>query len=101
MPLITSNVTLTGQSHFMLIFVLRKVTFSKLHQLCTMNYVAWSLVTPAAYHELTQLVPENPPVKLNESDVMVSPICVNSWYGAGVTTLIRGTELRRFGTWLV
>jgi hypothetical protein len=49
------------------------------------------VVTPTAYHELlTQFVPENPPFKLNESDLTESTICVNSWYGAGATALSHG-----------
>ena len=35
--LITSKVTLTGQSHFMLIFLIPKGQFTKSHQLLTMN----------------------------------------------------------------
>ena len=50
--LITSKVTLTCQSHFMLIFVLRKATLPN-----RINSVPWmNAVTPTPYHECTQLV---------------------------------------------
>ena len=50
--LITFEVTLTGQSHFMLIFVLCKVTLPN-----RINTIPWiSAVTPTLYHECTQLV---------------------------------------------
>jgi hypothetical protein len=50
--LITSKVTLTGQSHFMLIFVLRKVALpNRINSVPRMNAVT---LTP--YHECTQLV---------------------------------------------
>jgi hypothetical protein len=50
--LITFKVTLTGQSHFKLIFVLRKVTVPN-----CINSVPWmTAVTPTPYHECTQLV---------------------------------------------
>jgi hypothetical protein len=50
--LIISKVTLSGQSHFMQIFVLRKATLQN-----RINSVPWMTgVTPTPYHECTQLV---------------------------------------------
>ncbi len=49
---------MTGHSHFMLIFILRKVTSPN-----RINSIPWVNVdTPVSYHELTQLVSENLPV---------------------------------------
>jgi hypothetical protein len=49
--LITSKVTLTGQSHIMLIFVLRKVTFPN-----RINSLPMNAVTLTPNHECMQLV---------------------------------------------
>ncbi len=118
--LITSQVTLTGQSHFMLIFVLRKVTLPN-----HINSVPWmKAVTPTPYHECTQLVQKT--FWLNWMKVtwrsrqtacihgmelelvllrsfMVRSWCdrVHSWCGVDVTACIHGTELMRFGMLLV
>ncbi len=57
-----------------------------------MNSAPWiNVVTPAAYHELSQLVLENPPINLNESVLTESTNYVNSWNEAGVTALSHGT----------
>ncbi len=107
--LITSKVTFTGQSHLMLIFLLRKFTLPN-----RINSVPWmNGVTPTPYHEWTEshqlrtmnershinsvpwmyaIGPKNPLVNLNENDLTESANCVNSWYGVGVTALIHGTE---------
>jgi hypothetical protein len=107
--LITFKVTLTGQSHLMLIFVLRKVTLP-IH----INSVPWiNGITPTPYHECTQLVQKI--LWLNWMKVtwrsrqtayihgteLVWPRsfmvrswcdCVKSWYGVDVTACIQGTE---------
>jgi hypothetical protein len=116
--LITSKVTLTGQSHFILIFVLRKVTLPN-----RINSVPWmNAVTPTPYHEWTQLVQKT--FWLNWMKVtwrsqqtacihgtelvwlrsfIVRSWCdrVHSWYGVEVAACIHGTELMRFDMLLV
>jgi hypothetical protein len=39
--------------------------------------------------------------KSDESDLTESTNCVHAWYGVGVIAFIHGTELMRFGMWLV
>jgi hypothetical protein len=116
--LITSKVTLTVQSHFMLIFVLRKVTLPN-----RINSVPWMhAVTPTPYHECTQSVQKTfwlnwmkvtwrsrPTACIHGTELvwLRSFIvrswcdCVHSWYGVDVTACIHGTELMRFGMPLV
>ncbi len=101
--LITSKVTLTGRSHFMLIFVLRKVTLPN-----RINYVSWmNAVTSTPYHECTQLVHKILClnwIKVNKlHSFMVRSWCdlVKSWYGVDVTVFIHGRELMRFGIGLL
>jgi hypothetical protein len=108
--LITYKVTLTGQSHLMLIFVLCKVTLPN-----CINCAPWmNGVTSTPYHECTQLVQKI--LWLNWMKVtwrsrqtacihgteLVWPRsfmvrswcdCVKSWYGVDVTACIHGTEL--------
>jgi hypothetical protein len=68
--LITFKVTLTGQSHFMLIFVLHKGTLRS-----HINSVPWMYtVTPTPYNECTEF-----------SKRIFWTHCVHSWYGVGVT----------------
>ena len=100
---VTSKVTLTGQSHFMLIFVLRKATL----QNC-INSVPWmNAVTPTPYHECTQLVWIKVAFRSRQTacihgtelvwprSFMVRSWCDrgHSWYGVDVTASIHGTEL--------
>jgi hypothetical protein len=106
--LITSKVTLTGQSHFMLIFVLHKVTYNRI------NSVPWmKAVTPNLYHKCTQLAQKF--LWLNWMKVtwesrhtacihgtelvwprsfMVWSWCdrIKSWYGVDVTACIHDKE---------
>jgi hypothetical protein len=101
--LITSKVTLTGQSHFMLIFVLRKATLPN-----RINSVPWmNAVTPTPYHECTQLVWIKVALRSRQTacihgtelvwprSFMVRSWCDrgHSWYGVDVTASIHGTEL--------
>jgi hypothetical protein len=97
--LITSEVTLTGQSHLMLIFSLRKVTLPN-----RINSVPWmNGVTPTPYHEWTQLVQKilwlicacihgTELVWPRSFMVWSGCDCVKSWYGVDVTACIHGTE---------
>ncbi len=101
--LITSKVTLTDQSHFILIFVLRKATLPN-----RINSVAWmNAVTPTPYHECTQLVWIKVALRSRQTACIhgtelvwqrsftVRSYCdrVHSWYGVDVTAVIHGTEL--------
>jgi hypothetical protein len=64
--LITSKVNLTGQSHLMLIFVLRKVTLpNRINSVPRMNGV-----TPTPYHECTQLAK----TILFQGSLLITPI---------------------------
>ncbi len=108
--LITSKITLTVQSHFMLIFVLRKVTLPN-----RINSVPWMhAVTPTPYHECTQSVQKTfwlswmkvtwrsrQTACIHGTELvwlrsfMVRSWCdrVHSWYGVDVTACIHGTEM--------
>jgi hypothetical protein len=94
---------LTGQSHFMLIFVLRKATLPN-----RINSVPWmNAVTPTPYHECTQLVWIKVALRSRQTacihgtelvwprSFMVRSWCDrgHSWYGVDVTAVIHGTEL--------
>ncbi len=107
--LITSKVTLTGQSHLMLIFLLRKVTLPN-----HINSIPWmNGVTPTPYHECTQLAQKilwliwmkvtwrSRQTACIHGTELVWPRsfmvrsgcnCVKSWYGVDVTECIHGTE---------
>ncbi len=109
---------MTGQSPFMLIFVLRKVTLQN-----RINSVPWmNEVTPATYHAWTHLVQEilwinwMTVTEQSRQTVFIHGTrptwpssfmvhgwcdCVKSWYGAGVTSFIHGVELMSFGVQLV
>ncbi len=50
-------------------------------------------VTPAAYHEWTQLVQKMLWLKWLKVTLTESTNCVHSWYGVAVTSFIQGTRL--------
>ncbi len=94
---------MTGQSQFMLIFVLRKATLPN-----RINSVPWmNAVTPTPYHEYTQLVWIKVALRSRQiacihgtklvwpRSFMVRSWCDrgHSWYGVDVTASIHGTEL--------
>ena len=94
---------MTSQSHFMLMFVLRKATLPN-----RINSVPWmNAVTPTPYHECTQLVWIKVALRSRQTacihgtelvwprSFMVRSYCdrVHSWYGVDVTAVIHGTEL--------
>ncbi len=76
-------------------FCPRKVTLPN-----RINSVPWTnAVIPTPYHECTQLVKKV--LKLNESDLTESTLCMHWWYGVSVAVFIHNTELMRFETRLV
>ncbi len=83
---------MTGQSHFMLIFVLRKATLPN-----RINSVPWmNAVTPTPYHECTQLVWIKVALWSRQTACIHGTELVwpgHSWYGVDVTAVSHGTEL--------